>query len=72
MPEYQKVSSSNIDALAWDAEVLFVKFKTGAIYKYLGVPKVIFTSVLEASSVGRAFAELVKSRSDQYLFERVS
>ena len=49
------VTSSNIDRLGHDGKDLFVAFKSGALYRYEGVPKPVYTRGLAEESVGRWF-----------------
>lgn len=61
---YQQVTSSNIAAIAYDAEkkVLGVQFHKSGIYHYEGVPSDVHTAMLEAASVGKFFHANVKDR----------
>jgi hypothetical protein len=58
--QMKPVTSSNIDRLGHDGKDLFVAFKSGALYRYEGVPKPVYTRGLEAESVGRWFIGEVK------------
>ena len=49
-------------------QVMEVVFHRGAIYRYLGVPPVVFASFFLAPSKGRYFNGSVKNR---YAFHRV-
>ena len=62
------VKSSMIKAVGWKQPTLLVRFNSGALYEYHGVPKRVYLKLLTAHSVGRAFNHLVKG---QYLFQRV-
>ena len=57
--------SSMITGLSYDDETnaLDVHFATtGGVYRYLNVPADVFEQLSTASSVGRAFIDLVKNR----------
>ena len=56
------VSSSNINAIGYDAnkKQLDIEFSSGEVYRYLEVPKSVYTMVKSAPSVGKAFAQYVK------------
>jgi len=60
------VNSTTIEALEYDEATgkLRVKFKTGTIYEYLGVPHYVYQAVIEAGSVGKAFNSEVKGIYD--------
>jgi len=60
------VSSSNLEAVAYDKdnEQLYIKFKSGSVYKYDQVSEDLFNSLLNAESVGKFFKqEIEKSHS---------
>lgn len=68
MPEFTPVESSNLDAVALEAGTMFVKFKTGSIYKYPDVSPETYEEVRTAESVGKAFHRLIRGLP----FERVA
>lgn len=70
--EYREVESSNIAALAHSGTTLAVKFHNGTEYHYSGVPVEIFDQLIQAASVGRTFNELIKSRPDDYPYNRAA
>lgn len=59
----QKVESSNIEAIGYDAgkKELRVQFPRGATYAYFDVPEHVFTELMAAESKGRHFRQYVKS-----------
>lgn len=63
--------SSMIDGYAYDQETedLNVHFHNGSVYRYHQVPADVVGQFAAASSAGRAFNELIKTR---YAWERVS
>lgn len=61
--ERQAVSSSNIASVGYDEnlQLLEVEFHSGLVYQYMNVPSVVFTQLMEASSVGQFFNTYVKN-----------
>ncbi len=60
---WQPVQRSNIRALAWENETLFVQFHHGGECAYDKVPEGgVFKAVLQAESVGKALNTEVKGR----------
>jgi len=57
------VSSSNLAAIGYDptAAELQVQFQTGAIYAYHNVPPEVYDGLVNASSKGTYFAEMIRS-----------
>lgn len=57
MSEFQKVKSSNLDAVRYDAETatLYVVFSSGKEYFYEGVSQDIFDDLMASESKGRYF-----------------
>lgn len=64
------VSSSNISTLGYRLGCLYVKFHSGAVYKYEAVPFTVYKALQDADSVGRKFHETVRTAGFKY--ERVS
>jgi hypothetical protein len=62
------VSSSNIAAVWYKANALFVEFRSGGVYRYDGVSEVEADDLLNASSPGGYFHRHIK---DSYAGERV-
>lgn len=56
------VHSSNVAAIQWDGDVLFVRFKSGETYQYDGVPFDVYFDFLNAPSKGKFLHYHVKSR----------
>lgn len=50
---------------------LRITFKHGGVYDYVGVPRDILDGIVTAESVGKAFNSLVKSKPEEYPFEKV-
>ncbi|MDM8346921.1 KTSC domain-containing protein [Pseudochrobactrum sp. sp1633] len=66
----QSVSSSNIASVGYDeiSQTLEIEFLSGGIYEYYNVPENVYQELISASSVGRYFAQRVRST---YNFSRV-
>lgn len=54
------VSSSNIDSIGYENNMLYVRFNTGALYAYSGVPENVYASLMNASSHGSYLARYIK------------
>ncbi len=59
-----KVTSSNIEEVDHDPKTsaLTVLFKNGGLYRYDGVPALVFEQLVAAESVGKALNTLVKGK----------
>lgn len=53
MINWISVSSSNLDALAFDQGDLYIRFKSGSIYYYSDVPISLYLDILGAGSKGK-------------------
>lgn len=58
--EWMSVSSSRMDAVAWQDNTLFVQFKDGAIYRYENVSRTEFDEFINSSSLGSYLSRLDK------------
>jgi hypothetical protein len=60
----QQHDSSVVRGVAydWDEGTLQIKFVSGEVYTYRDVPEGVYTGMLGAESLGRAFNQLVKGR----------
>jgi len=69
-PEMHPVSSSNIEAIGYDAEneTVYVRFLNGSTYAYKGVPEHEFENLRTAPSVG---SYLNRNYKNVYPYERV-
>ena len=58
------VRSSVISAIDYDSDlsILYVKFKSGSLYKYHRVPESVFNGLLNARSKGTYFNFRIKGR----------
>lgn len=61
------VESSTIDSVGYEGNVLEVRFRSGRVYRYFGVPSRVHTELLDADSKGRFFNGEIR---DAYRFER--
>lgn len=61
---WNPVDSSNVEAMAFSADGMSVKFKGGVVYRYPTVPEVVYRQVLTAESVGKEFNLLVRNKFD--------
>lgn len=61
-PDFKPVKSTNIAALAHHDGALFVKFNSGAVWKYAGVTPEAYQEMLTAPSIGSHFARFVKPK----------
>lgn len=66
MSEVMRHRSSYIDVTEYDHSTgdLTVTFSDGRSYLYSGVPRGIYTQVITAPSVGRAFRQYIRERFD--------
>ena len=60
--EVVPVESSNANAMGYNAKrkLLYVEFRGGTLYRYSGVPKLIFDGLKETESFGRYLNQHVK------------
>jgi KTSC domain len=68
--ERAPVESSGLVSIGFapKARVLEIEFRSGAIYRYLGVPPTVFEAFKKAESKGRYFAQSIRGK---YEFQRV-
>lgn len=69
-PDMQTVSSSNIVELGYDSESqnVYVRFLSGSLYVYKGVPQNEYEGLLNAPSIG---AYLNRNYKNIYPYERI-
>ena len=60
----RSVESSNLKSVGYDEFllVLEIEFKSGAVYRYYGVPAEVHDELINAESVGKYFNANVKSK----------
>ncbi len=68
--ERTPVESSSLVSMGFarQARILEVEFRSGAIYRYLGVPPAVFEEMKKAESKGRYFAQSIRGK---YEFRRI-
>jgi hypothetical protein len=61
-----RVDSSAIDAIGYDdaAHTLTIRFSSGEVYAYYGVPPAVFDTMRSAPSKGQFFSDHVRDRYD--------
>lgn len=57
------VSSSRMNAIGWEGNTMFVRFKNNQIYAYENVSKSEYENFLNSSSLGSALSRLDKQHS---------
>ena len=64
------VESSSLVSIGFarEAHVLEIEFRSGAIYRYLGVPRTVFEALKKAGSKGRYFAQSIRGK---YEFQHI-
>lgn len=68
--ERTSVTSSNVASVGYDEEsqTLEIEFNNGSVYQYYDVPKHVYESLMQASSVGGFLSSNIKG---QYRYSRV-
>lgn len=56
------VISSDLNAVGYENGILYIRFNSGGLYCYSGVPLNVFNSLLSAGSKGRYFHAFIKGR----------
>lgn len=66
----KQVKSTNLRAIGYDPDKkhLEVEFQTGVVYRYFDVPNKVYSSLIEADSVGKYFWSNIR---EKYEYERV-
>ena len=67
--KHHKVDSSHLSSIGHEDTILEVRFKNGALYSYYGVIAPVFTALLRAESVGKAFHAHVRGHYPETLVE---
>ncbi len=60
VPTLTPVQSSNIQAVGYSNQGLFVRFIGGGTYHYPDAPKSVFDEMVKSDSVGRYFAHKIR------------
>ena len=68
--ERAPVESSSLVSIGFarKAQILEIEFRSGTIYRYLGVPPAVFGELKKAESKGRYFAQSIRGK---YEFRRI-
>ena len=69
LPEMKSVYSSHVDSIGHDGSDLYVRWDSGKISVYKGVPASVAAEVAGSWSVGKALREQVKDRYDHAYVE---
>ena len=66
----QPIESSNLAEVGYDegSQVMEVKFKSGVVYQYCGVPKDQYMGLMAAQSLGAYFSKFFRNN---YPFKRI-
>lgn len=57
------VSSSRMNAVGWENNMMYIQFKNGVVYVYEGVSKTEFDNFMSSSSLGSALSILDKKHN---------
>ena len=60
LPPMTPVKSSNLEAIGYRGTSLYVRFKGGALYSYVGVPSEVYHEGLASESPGSWFRTKVR------------
>lgn len=64
MPEMTPVDSSNIAAIGWADNELYIEFNSGSTYVYADVPESTFERMMDADSQGKFFHANIRGQYD--------
>ncbi len=70
--EMTKVESSNVAEIGWEDEVLQVRFVKGGLYKYTGVPELLWKAFKAAPSKGKFFHAKIRPMQHKFKYKRVN
>lgn len=60
--QMQHVSSSDLNAVGYENGTLYIRFISGGLYQYSGVPESVYHGLMAAGSHGRYFHAHIKGR----------
>lgn len=63
------VSSSDLESVGYENETLYIRFHSGGLYQYAGVPDRVYRELMSAASHGRYFHSFIKGN---YPYQRIS
>lgn len=56
------VRSSNLESVGYDGRNLYIRFLNGGLYRYINVPKNVYSELLSAPSKGVYLTRFVKGK----------
>jgi hypothetical protein len=56
------VLSSDLSSVGYESGALYIRFNSGGLYKYVGVPISIYEGLISASSPAKYFQARIKDR----------
>jgi len=59
--DMKPVISTDIDSIGYENGTLYIRFNSGGLYSYSGVPNSIYHSLMSASSHGSYFHAYIKN-----------
>lgn len=62
------VSSSDLASVGYEYDTLYIRFNSGGLYAYYGVPVEVYNELLSASSKGKYFHARIKNL---YSYKRI-
>lgn len=62
------VRSSDLSSVGYENGTLYIKFNSGGLYAYSGVPDSVFNDLMSAASHGKYFHENIKNN---YPYNRI-
>ena len=66
--QMQTISSSDLASVGYENGSLYVRFNSGGLYVYSGVPESIYSGLMNASSHGKYFHAYIKN---SYSYQRI-
>lgn len=69
MNKWVNLESSNVESVFHDRDVLYVKYKGGACYRYTGVPAAVYDNLMLAESKGSFVNKEIKGAYDYELIK---
>lgn len=62
------VDSSDLESVGYENGTLYVRFHSGGIYSYSGVPERVYYDLMNAASKGKYFSAYIKN---SYPYQRL-
>lgn len=63
------VNSSNLESVGYENGMLYIRFRSGGLYSYAGVPAAVYAALMQAPSHGSFFHAHIKN---VYPYSRIS